>query len=85
MVQAVLLAEHKEDSKEGYIMMEKGNYPKAHEGCFTMGDGATEYMLSCGNEHPMWDWKHVPDTEGCALDGTLKDNFGVCVAVAVTP
>lgn len=48
---------------------------------FGSGAGATEYMLSKGNQNSIFDNRHVPDTEGCGLDGTLADNFGDVVAV----
>ena len=47
---------------------------------FGDGSGATEFMLSKGNEHPMFSNTKVPDTEGCGLDGSLADNFGDVVA-----
>ena len=46
----------------------------------TSGEGATTMMLSTGNEHPPFSNTHMPDTEGCGLDGTLKDNFGAIVS-----
>lgn len=48
------------------------------------GSGATEAMLSAGNEHPMFSNTKMPDTEGCSLDGSLKDNFGDVVACSCT-
>lgn len=43
---------------------------------FGSGAGATDYMLSKANQNSMFDNRHMPDTEGCSLDGTLADNFG---------
>ena len=48
------------------------------------GAGVTEAMLSAGNEHPMFSNTSMPDTEGCGLDGSLKDNFGAVVACSVS-
>lgn len=49
------------------------------------GEGATETMLSCGNQNEYFGNQHMPDTEGCALDGTLADNFGDVVSCDVAP
>lgn len=43
---------------------------------FGDGAGSTDYMLSKGNQNSIFGNQHMPDTEGCGLDGTLADNFG---------
>lgn len=54
----------------------------AIEKLFPNGNGATEYMLSrCDGNDPCP--KTMPDTEGCDLDGTLRDNFPASVGPSI--
>ena len=58
------------------------SYPQACERVVGSGDGATEYLLSMGNQNR--DNDRIGDTEGSDWDGDLSDNFPASVCCSVS-